>query len=424
MSPIAQSGDARPLHLPHLRSGVTPKYRILVIDCDTASGPDWTDSMEALGHNVLREDGANEVAIARNRAVDIAVVDLDRRGIDSIDMLTRAYSERRAKPALIIVSGLGEEILRSASLCAAQHGHLVLGALSKPVEPSRLTKYMALAQNPAETTMISWRELPVMFSRLKAALDADGPLIEYQPKVSMRNRVFLGCEALLSANIPDLGHVPAKVQIEAIRMMGRLSDFTWQMTQRAIRESTRWQTGQAPRPVAINWPLETLLEPRCITRLDRLVEISGLQPACVTIELSEQEAYGANTKAVEAITRLRIRGYGISLDDFGQEHSNLYQLSILPITEAKIDRALISQMSDWPRAEMLIAETVTMFHRIGIHAVAEGVETSDQAARLWRLGCHEIQGHLIAKKMPLRDCLNWIRIWEKNSTPSHQPAPN
>lgn len=409
---VGTPGSGSPL--PELKSAPTCRARIIVIDDDADFCIEMADWITSAGHEAFWQDDSSQEKLLRQYPMDIAMVDLNMPGVDGIALLNQVYGNTQHKPALILVSGMGEDVLRSASLYASQSGFPVLGALQKPFTSEALTRYLSgspagLADGVAGP---GWRELPIVFGRLKDALDSGLPSIEFQPKISIRDCAFLGCEALLATVMPGLGNVPAPLQIEAMRVMGRLSEFTWLMTEQAIRASAQWQDCHAPRPVAVNWPIEVITEDHCVSRLLQMVTQAHLTPACVTIELSEHDTHGTSPKALENLTRLRIQGFGISLDDYGQENSNLYQLSILPLTEAKIDRELIAQMPEWPRTTTLIEETVTMFRRMGIGVVAEGVETLNQATLLRRSGCDGIQGHLIARKMPPGECLDWVRAWE------------
>lgn len=408
--------DPFPADMPSLQQQATPtcRARIIVIDDDADFCIEMADWITSAGHEAFWQDDSSQEKLLRQYPMDIAMVDLNMPGVDGIALLNQVYGNAQHKPALILVSGMGEDVLRSASLYASQSGFPVLGALQKPFTSEALTRYLSGSPGGAADGAAGpgWRELPIVFGRLQEALDFGLPPIEFQPKISIRDCAFLGCEALLSTGMPGLGNVPAPLQIEAMRVMGRLSEFTWLMTKHAIDASVRWQDRHAPRPVAVNWPLEVIIEEHCVSRLLQLVDQARLAPACVTIELSEHDTHGSSPKALETLTRLRIHGFGISLDDYGQENSNLYQLSVLPLTEAKIDRELIAQMPEWPRTTKLIEETVAMFRRMGIGVVAEGVETLNQATLLRRSGCDGIQGHLIARKMPPGECLEWVQAWE------------
>ena len=112
--------------------------------------------------------------------------------------------------------------------------------------------------------------------------------------------------------------------------------------------------------------------------------------------------------ALATISRLRLRGFGVSIDDFGTGFSSLQQLSRFPFSELKIDRAFIRSAPARQYIRNILRSAIEMGQGLGITTVAEGVETEAELHLLKSLGCKQAQGFLLARPMPERELMSWV----------------
>jgi len=115
------------------------------------------------------------------------------------------------------------------------------------------------------------------------------------------------------------------------------------------------------------------------------------------------------TTALDVLTRLRIKGFSLSIDDFGIGYSSLEQLGRIPFNEMKLDRSFVSKASSDSSARAILESSMDMAQKLGLSTVAEGVETEKDLEIIRTLGCERVQGYLIAKPMPLNELLDWLR---------------
>lgn len=94
--------------------------------------------------------------------------------------------------------------------------------------------------------------------------------------------------------------------------------------------------------------------------------------------------------------RLRMKGFGLSQDDFGQGYSSYMNLVSTPFTELKIDRALVHGCSENEELAQALTSIVALGRQLGLTVVAEGVETAQELALLRRINCTQVQGFLIS----------------------------
>jgi EAL domain-containing protein (putative c-di-GMP-specific phosphodiesterase class I) len=134
-----------------------------------------------------------------------------------------------------------------------------------------------------------------------------------------------------------------------------------------------------------------------------LLEREGCDPRGLTIEVTEQAVISELDVARDRLRTCRKLGFEISLDDFGTGYSSLAMLRQLPLDSIKIDRSFVSGVSDDHADLSIVQATIELAHHLGMHVVAEGVETEEQAATLLDLGCRRAQGYLFAAALSPQD---------------------
>jgi EAL domain-containing protein (putative c-di-GMP-specific phosphodiesterase class I) len=251
------------------------------------------------------------------------------------------------------------------------------------------------------------RALADAYTRRNAALQRDlrramarGELVPYfQPKVDLESMQVVGVEALIRWLHNDRGVVgPADFlpQAECTEVIGPLTRY---IADRAFAEVGRWRRAGLHIDVAVNLSARNLLESDLADDLAALAATHGLDPADVTLEVTETAAMEVESDGVVALTRLRAAGFKLSIDDFGTGFSSLARLDRLPLDELKIDRRFISPV-DSERGHTLVPTIVQLAHDLGLRTVAEGVESEAAAAWLRELGCDQAQGFLYSPPLP------------------------
>ena len=92
-------------------------------------------------------------------------------------------------------------------------------------------------------------------------------------------------------------------------------------------------------------------------------------------------------------------GIRIAVDDFGTGYSSLTYLDGLPVDLVKLDRSFVAGVGTDPTRTAIVTAVVNLALALGLDPVAEGIETEQQRADLYRLGCVYGQGFLIAPPM-------------------------
>jgi diguanylate cyclase (GGDEF)-like protein len=246
------------------------------------------------------------------------------------------------------------------------------------------------------------RERVVLETELRHAIQAGQLCLHYQPKIDIRNGQIVGAEALVRWQHPQRGLILPGHFISLAEENGLIVPLTDWVLHAACTSLRRWaNAGLRAVPLSVNLPASSLADGRLLGQLDALMQHYGLQPSSLMLELTETMLMRDAASAIEALGRLRARGYGLSLDDFGTGYSALSYLKRLPVSEIKIDRSFVTDVARGGRDGALAAAVITLGNELGLQVVAEGVETAEQSEFLLGRGCVLQQGYLYARPLPL-----------------------
>jgi diguanylate cyclase (GGDEF)-like protein len=241
---------------------------------------------------------------------------------------------------------------------------------------------------------------------LRRALVRDEFELHYQPIVNLETGVVEGVEALLRWDSPELGHVPPAEFIPVAEDTGLIAQLGAWVLREACRQLGEWRrrrdAGAPPLSVTVNVSGYQLREPGFVRAVKQELRANALDPRTLVIEITETVLITTTDTAMvrEHLAELRELGVRIAIDDFGTGYSSLAYLRHLPVDVVKLDRAFI-QGDDRPGQDWTLTRAIlTLSEGLGLRAVAEGVETAEQAEQLRRLGCPLAQGFYFARPMP------------------------
>ncbi len=248
------------------------------------------------------------------------------------------------------------------------------------------------------------REALTLKSNLRQAIERREFVLYYQPRIAPETRRVLGVEALIRWRHPVLGLVPPSKFIPLAEQTGLIELIGDWVLETACAQRAAWTAaGQPPFRVAVNLSLRQLAARDLEARVVELLAIHRLAPQELELEITESVLMEDPAGAMNVLKKLRARGIGIALDDFGTEYSSLSYLKHFPLDFMKIDQSFvrgIPQDSD----DVAITRTVlTLARNLGLHVIAEGVETQAQFEFLRELSCDEVQGYWISRPLPVEE---------------------
>jgi diguanylate cyclase (GGDEF)-like protein/PAS domain S-box-containing protein len=242
-------------------------------------------------------------------------------------------------------------------------------------------------------------------SSLRYALARNEFYIEYQPKIRLSTNRTVGVEALLRWMQPERGLISPLDFIPLAEESGIIVQIGAWVLEQVCRDAMRWRTalpGGHPLMVAVNVSPRQF-ESDLAETFGGIIGHSGIDPATVCLEVTESMVMQDAELAIATLRELKSLGLSISVDDFGTGFSSLAYLKRFPLDELKIDKSFVDGLGRDPEATAIVAAVMGMAHALDLRVVAEGVETSDQVARLRTLGCDEAQGFFYARPGPAAD---------------------
>ncbi|WP_339495445.1 EAL domain-containing response regulator [Pseudomonas sp. RA_105y_Pfl2_P56] len=351
----------------------------------------------ALGnfHLEFAAEGRAALACLKQHDFDLVLTDLLMPGMDGVQFI-QGLAASGSKPALAIMSAASRRMLMSASLAARNLGVKVIGVISKPVKSAALRNLTDQLGNLRQATL----PLPgpqIDHLAILGALDTGELHAWFQPKKSLANGRIVAAEALVRWLHPEHGVLLPALFLPALRAFDLEERLLWCVLEQAIKAQAQWRMRGYVIPVSINLPTHLLNSPDLADRaLEFVLEHHGI-PGMICFELMECSMPENISNFYAGACRLRIKGFGLSQDDFGQGYSSYMHLVSTPFTELKIDRALVQGCNDSEELTQALTSIVALGRQLGLTVVAEGVETAQELALLRRIHCSQVQGFLISR---------------------------
>ncbi len=362
-------------------------------------------------HIVEAADGraALEVLQGRSRPIDLVISDLDMPGMDGMEFI-RHVGEAELPVAMILTSVHDRALLASVGIMTEAYGINLLGTMEKPATTPKLAALIGLYKAPVASgprpAEASFSEADI-FAALAARLFE--PL--FQPKVELATGKVTGAEALARWYHPERGIVSPYAFIPTLEANRRIDELTWIMLEKSAAACRDWRAAGLETTVSVNLSLVSLTHIGLADRITTLVEAQSLAPRHMILEVTETIAMTDIARALENLARLRIRGFGLSIDDYGTGYSSLQQLSRIPFTELKIDQSFVMSAAEKESCKVILESSLDIAKKLGLKAVAEGVETRSDWDLLKGLGCDLAQGYFIARPMAADKLAAWASQW-------------
>jgi diguanylate cyclase (GGDEF)-like protein len=247
--------------------------------------------------------------------------------------------------------------------------------------------------------------------QLRRALEREEFELYYQPIVDRAGRP-VALEALLRWQHPEHGILGPATFIPLCEEIGLIVPLGRWVMQSAVNQLSRWQAaGLQPVRLTLNISARQLLDSHLESTLrDALATFAGA-PELIELEMTETVLVGDVGRASKLLADLKKLGVRMSLDDFGTGYSSLAYLKHFPFDTLKIDRAFVRDLPQDRGDAAIVSAVVALGHAMDLAVVAEGVETSEQAALVRLLGCDELQGFHFARPLPADQIESALRLW-------------
>jgi len=384
---------------------------VLVIDDSSVQRAHGARLCREIGIATVHEAGNGSEALALLEALDPApdllIVDLEMPTMDGPELLTH-LRQRGIDIPIVVASSRERALIQSVSHMGAVLGLRILDTVQKPLTGGTLAAAIAKRDPGTPAPRETRQELLIDVDALRAALDRGELRVHFQPQIEIRTGIVRGVEALVRWEHPTMGLVNPDRFIPLAEQSGLVHELTLQVLNQTLRQAVAWRAESLDLTVAVN------ISPMLLDRAELVEEIASLQRTHgiaaerVILEVTESSLLRDPAVALGVLTRLRLRGFGLSLDDYGTGFSSMQQLARIPFTELKIDRSFVRGVHERDSQRVILRSAVEMASELGLVTVGEGVESRAELAVLEDCGCTLAQGWLFAKAMPAKELTQWL----------------
>lgn len=389
--------------------------RVLVVDDDPTTLEIAVAALNTLGilHTATAMEGAQALSLITPE-VDVILCDLNMPGMDGLSVIGELAQSPFAG-GLILISGESPALLRTAAELARVHRLELLGTAAKPLTAENLAALLARhAKRPdgAAKDLRAPLGNQVDVDELAGALDAGRLSIHYQPQVRTSDGRVCGVEALARLREPQGGLVLPDAFIGVAEDSGLIDQLTREVLAVVTRDAPALVArGGEELTISVNVSAENLYRLTLPDDVEALVRAQDLSPGRFILEVTESRLIEDLARSLEVLSRLRLKGFGLSIDDFGTGFAGMKQLRVVPFSELKIDRVFVQAAGDDEAARAIIEASIELARKLDLSVVAEGVETKAEWDLMRSLGVDVVQGFLVAQPMPLAECLTWLMTW-------------
>ncbi len=379
-------------------------YRLAIIDDEPGFCEFVVKVAETCGFETFATADADEfMDEIRAHPPLIIILDLKMPYVDGIELL-RDLAAQDAKANILLASGVDEKIIEAGIRLGRERGLNMVGLLQKPI---RLQDLKSILQN------LLPKNQHITATTLENAIKEDQLRLHYQPRLDVHGWKIDGVEALVRWQHPELGLVPPMSFIPLAEKTGLISPLTDWVVSEAIRQDGDWHRNGMELGISINLSAANITDYDLPDRIEQMCVHEGIDPDCVTIELTESATMQDGLRLMDVFTRFRLKGFRLAIDDFGTGYSSLVQLQRLPFSELKIDKSFVMSMLTSEDSAVIVDTIIGMAHNLRMVAVAEGVEQAQVLEALAAKGCDYVQGYHIARPLMPEDVPTVVDVWPR-----------
>ncbi len=312
-------------------------------------------------------------------------------------------------PALMMITHQQRAVIRAALSLAQQLKLRAVECVELPCAHTTIAaRAHALAEQAAQRPPAAPALPPLERSVLQDLLDGDRIVPFLQPKMRLDSDEIVGFEALMRGLDRDGQVIGPDRLIEPLMAHGLLGRATLHMARHTLGFVADCLRHGQPAGASLNVSLSLMADTTFCAALLRIVDQSGVDPSWITLEITESEAMSDPAGVIEQAGRIRMYGFNLSIDDFGTAYSSFFQLSQIPFSELKIERAFVGGLDRDRTRRAIVAACAQLGRALDLNVVAEGVETPEDLACVIDLGCTAAQGYLLSHPLPAADAVQWL----------------
>ncbi len=405
-----------------------PELKALVVDDDVSICDLIKVFTEQEGFETATISDPEYFATLYSDDFNLIILDLNMPHVDGIELI-RFLGNKNCTATLILVSAAEREILSAAQGLATSQNLKLLDAISKPIDHEKLKSLIQKSKThitsgsreslysdsiPRQNTV----ELPSL-SEFQDAIDHENFEVYFQPKIKLDDQSIAGVEALARWIHPEKGSIPPDYFILFAERYGLIQDLTEVLLRKTCRYMKEWPEISKSFRVSFNISELSIIDLHFPEVISRILDENQIDSSRFILEITETTISSNQMTELDVLTRLRLRGFQLSIDDFGTGHSSLARLHQFPFSELKIDGSFVGTADTDFESRMIVKNTIELARSLDLSVVAEGAERQAQIDILGEFGCDIVQGYFFSKPLPNKNFIEWLS--QRQSITSSQP---
>jgi FOG: EAL domain len=347
-----------------------------------------------------RDPHVEHLAIAPDKAQFALILDGGARG-DSVPATVFAIQDRFRQPWLLD----GTPITLSARICRVRcpedtenvselfRGMDQLGDNSGNWPKGKLLGMCDLGLADRKRQVEIEQAIP-------RCMERNSLLVLYQPIFSVEKHRIVSAEALVRLSDPELGIISPDEFIPLAERNGTIQKIGSLVLNSACAFMGNSELAdRGIHFIEINLSVAQCIQPDLLMQLNSIIARHHVKPSQICLEITEPAAAGSPEKLVQNMKALAEAGFALAIDDYGTGYSNIRYLMDLPFRYAKVDKSMVYAWFESARGKTTLEFTISMFKKMGLQIIAEGIETTEQARIMSELGCDLLQGYLFARPL-------------------------
>lgn len=384
----------------------TNELNILVVEDDDFQRGMLVNMLRSLGVTSIFDTGNGKQALdvlhaANTKPVDIAICDMKMPGMDGMEFL-RHLGQDHHNVAVIITSALDSKLLASVGKMTQMYGIELLGVIKKPIMPGQLKELLSIYERSENKPQQPVAAAP-SFSLEEILHGVRAKQFEpfFQPKIDLETVKLVGAEALARWNHPEQGVIGPYAFIPLLEQSNKIDELTFQMLEKSVAACRLLHDKGYTISISVNLSLVSLTDTTLADRITQVAHNARVDPQHIVLEITESAAMTDVAPALENLARLRMHGFGLSIDDYGTGYASMQQLTRIAFTELKIDQSFVKDFTTNKALRIIVESSIKMAHRLRVKSVAEGVEEKQDWDTLREIKCDTAQGYFIARPLNL-----------------------